>query len=391
MRRAKKPAAASGRVPRLHAQDGRWYWKPEKRLRPTWKNQPLGEDHEAAKREARKLNAEVDAWLKTPAAKAGQPEKKRRGPVTVGTIIADYKASAAWKKLRPRTRDGYTYELKRLETEFGHEVAGTLDTVRVDDWWDAIRQTAPETGRHMAARGRVLFAWAGRKGMVAITHNPFAKMGFGGGNKRRFRFLWEDVKHIVAVADEEKIPSIGTALVIGFCCMQRITDVIRLDTSHIVGQIAGRRRLRFHQSKGEKIRERGETRPGFFVDMPLPAAVEDRLGELLKQRHAAPAPLFVSEETGKPHHEKTISRVFARLLKKAIRKDPQKWAHLTGGQLRDGRRSGFVHVIEGGCTVELATSWSGHSIQEGYDILEHYMPRTAKMADEVSQFMKVSL
>lgn len=382
------------RIPRLFESNGFWNWKPNKALRPTWKNVALGRDAQEARAEARRLNARVVAWQKSEAAK--RPIKQRARPRSVAELATLFRHEdcQAWRELRPSTQQLYRDLLKRLEAEFGHEVAAAIDGPRVQEWLQPLRRRAPQTARQIVSIGRTLFGWAARQGHLPAAHNPFVKLKVGSGRKRKFRFRWADVVHILAVAAEQGRPSVGVALVVAFCTLQRITDVIILGDQHVFEQPGQRRpRLRFVQSKGTHIGPDGVERPGFALDMEIPPAVLAVL-----ERYPAPAvpglnwrQWIVSEDTGHVYHEKTISRVFARVLEAAIAVDPVKWAHLAGGQLRDGRRSGFVHLIEQGCSVEFATSLSGHSIEEGYAIVEHYLPRTAEMADKATAFMGVRL
>ena len=364
--------------PRLFEQNGYFYWKVERKLRPKWRGVSLGRDPRMATAEARRLNKAVEDWL---AKQAGAPASKPRvrlGPSTVGQLIASFKQSEDWRRLAPSTVVSYTYEFTRLEDEFGHEVAPTLSLSRVDDWLEALRREAPATARNVLAKGRLLFSWAQRKEMVPAGCNPFVGQSrnrrhrdtkWTQGGKRKARFTWPEVRAVVAAADAAGVPSIGTALVIGFACVQRITDVLDLRRKHVAGG-----RLKFRQRK-----------TGFNVDMELPAIVIERLA-------AAPAlptetqHLIVSESTGVAYHEKTASRVMKRLVD-AMAADGH--ASLAGKQLRDGRRSGFVQYVLDGVSVPFICSMSGHSIEEGMSIIEHYLPKTSDQADRAVQALSV--
>ncbi|MBS7703197.1 hypothetical protein [Chelatococcus asaccharovorans] len=384
----------SHKVPRLFQNEhGYWHWKPDKRLRPHWKGISLGDNVDRARAEARRLNREADAWLSDRARTIDKSPRVRTGPLTVGQLSGLYRSSPVWKTLRERTRQTYSYELKRLEDEFGHELAASIDEVRVDEWLEVARVHAPQTVRHLASRARSLFEWASRKKYIPRGHNPFKGAGLGSGGKRKFRFLWGDVLHILNTAIEEKRPSVGIALVVGFTCIQRITDVITLTDDHIAPATgAAPARLKFTQSKSAKIGKAGKLDAGFQVNILLPGVISELLSKhRVKSADPECRNWIISEETKAPYHEKTISRVFTRIVAKAIERDPEKWAHLKGGQLRDGRRSGFVHAITQGATVEWVCSISGHTIEQGYDIVEHYLPKTAEQADKASAFMRVSL
>jgi len=373
------PAKQPAKIKRLsqNATYGTWYWKPEKRIAAAFKAVALGKNADLARAEARRLNAQVDAWLKV---ERPAVAPRRIQPRTVGELVALWRKGPMQDRA-PRTRVSYGYELTRLEREFGHEPAAMLTAVRVDDWADTLRRTSPRTLALVAARGRQVFAWAARKGYVPGEHNPFAKMRLAGGGKRRFVFSWDDVKHILAVARAEERASVAVALCLGFLTIQRITDVLVMTPAMIEHEASGLS-LRFSQSK-----------TGYKVDMALPdfLRVLPELTAALASGSASPA-LVISEADALPYNEKTAARVFARVLAKAIAVDPKKWKHLEGGQLRDGRRSGFVHAYLNrprNVDVPDICAISGHSLEEGYAIIEHYLPRTRAMADRASKAMRV--
>lgn len=380
--RARSPNEAP---PRLHKTGDNWYWKPERKLRPKWRSAALGAIDSLAFTEARRLNKQVAEWLKSQADGApAQKRKVRLGPATIGQLIAAYKVSEDWRDLRDKTRESYAYELMRLEREFGHEIAATLDEARVDDWLAKLRRTSPATARNVLAKGRLLFPWAKRANLIARADNPFkgtkrppprkvTRLSIAG--RRRARFSWDNLRLLVAFADEKKLHSIGTALVLCFACVQRISDVIKLKESDIAPHARGRR-LQFTQSKN-----------GFEVDMDLPAIVAERLARHPPLRGKSnDSYLVVSETTKLPYHEKTISRVAKRLVDALVL---QGHKDLAGHQLRDGRRSGFVQYIMDGASVPFVCSMSGHSIEEGFAIVEHYLPKTPEQADRAVALLSV--
>lgn len=381
MKRPTKRQRPNAPEKRCFLVDGRWHWKPDKRLRAAFKGAALGEDYAAAMIEARRLNRDAEAWLANGARNA--PARRKSAPQTVGALISAYKASLEWRQLRARTQLCYGYELKRLEDEFGHEIAATLAPKRVRDWHKALAFDAPETARHVAARGRMLFNWAAREELIGAV-NPFA-LRIGQGNKRKMRLMPDDIRALVTACDDAGRASIGTALVIAFACVQRITDVIRLGPENIQNG-----RLLFTQSKSSHVGKGGKLTTGFAVDMALPEIVALRLAA------APPAGgsqglLTAHDESGEPWHEKTIARNFARIRDAFVAGDRKRYGHLANAQLRDGRRSGFVQYVLDGASVPFVCSMSGHTIEEGMQIVEHYLPKTADQADRAVKLFSVRL
>jgi hypothetical protein len=59
--------------------------------------------------------------------------------------------------------------------------------------------------------------------------------------------------------------------------------------------------------------------------------------------------------------------------------------------LRDCRRSGFILYKLDGADIEWICSISGHTIEEGFAIVEHYLPKTPEQADQAVRLLKVAL
>jgi hypothetical protein len=363
----KKPEA---KIPFLRRKGQFWYWIPSPPLRAAFKTTSLGDNEDEARVKARILNREVDLWRKREKPSAA---KTRAQPRTVGELIEAWRA-AELPHRKATTQKSYTYELNRLHDEFGHEAASRLTAVRVDQWADTLRRTAPSTLRLVGGRGRQVFHWAARKGLVPAGHNPFASMDLPSGKKRAFRFEWRDIEHIMRIAQEMGRPSLGLALAIAFLTVQRITDVLRI-THGMVERHGAEASLRFRQGK-----------TGFMVDMPWPEHLDQWITKSAKPQEC----LILSEGTGKPYKPHDAAHVFARIIQKAVEHNPRQWAHLKGGQLRDGRRSGFVHGIMHGARVEDMVNLSGHSLDEGFAIIDHYLPKTRKGANKAATFMRVS-
>lgn len=364
----------TNKIPHLLTKAGRWYWEPTRDLRPTFSTVALGTDADRARAEARRLNRQAENWRR---ANPTTPKRRTDTPLSVAELAEAFRQSRDFSALRASTRKQYRYEIDRLTAAFGHSPIETLRAADVDDWRDSMIDQAPQTLRHVSARGRQIFEWGARKGRLKRPDNPFARLDVPGGKKRSFFFSWPDIKHVATVAAEEGRPSLGAALVLGFLTIQRITDVLALTKEAVT--IEGRQRsLRFRQSK-----------TGFAVDQEWPAEA-DRWLALQKIPEKADH-LIISEAIGRPYGRFDAARAFSRILAEAIARDPERWSHLVGGQLRDCRRSGFVHAYQHGADVPQICSMSGHSLNEGYAIIEHYLPKTRSLADRARAAMRKGL
>lgn len=409
--KGKAAHGAADDIARLHRNEwGIWHWKPEKKIRPHFKGQSLGRDEREAAKEARRLNREVEAHLSRKPGTAGARIARRgNGPLTVSQVAslwrlgADGKGSDHWRGLRERTQQQFRYALKVVEAEFGDETAQAITRGRVKRWLDPLKRRAPGGARSYTIVARVMFGWAIASEIVQGPDNPFGKQKLASSKRRPRYYSFEDIRHLVAVADGrvnppddptkpaskwKPRPSLGTALVLAFACVQRISDVLELGEQHLVER-GGVTRLVFDQSKSQKKGRDFELEGGVHIDMKLPPLAAQRL------KAAPPAaaeklnwqPLVVNETTKRPYSDVLAGIQFAQLRKRAIACDPQRWGHLAGMQLRDGRRSGFIHLRKKGLTVEQIVNLSGHTLEAGYKIVEHYLPRTAEEADEVAALM----
>lgn len=398
-----KPRAVSAAIPRLHENAyGVWHWKPEKRLRPHWKGSSLGKDRDHAEREAKRLNQEVAAWLAARERAEPLPPPRRgraQGPLTVSQVIALYRTSDAWHALRARTRRVWWHYLNRIEEEFGDEVYCEIKRPRVRLWSDPLKRRAPGSARSYLTAARAMGYWAEEQGHAAEDTNPFTRLKLPGPKKRKRLFSLDDVRHLVRVADgrvapagDDKFwrlrPSVGTALILAFSCLQRITDVIELERGNLHAQSDGSTRLIFDQSKSKTVGQNFELESGVIINVRLPPLAAERLvaappiqGPKTEDR------IIVNEYHRKPYSDVTIALAFKSVRERAIACDPVRWAHLAGTHIRDARRSGFVHLRRMGHTVEQIVNLSGHSLKAGYAIVEHYMPKTTEEADAVAAKM----
>ncbi|MGL5447547.1 MAG: hypothetical protein ACRDBL_09580 [Rhabdaerophilum sp.] len=387
-RPAKPPARTAEKA-------GRWYWEPSGRLRQEggFRTHPLGDDLRAAFAAARTLNKQADDWL----AKAGPARPKKaaaveaRAALTFSELCNRYRASPRFKALRATTRETYESCLKILEAEFGHDRAVMVNRARVLGWADHLRQRAPQGLRHYAAVARTLYNWARERELVTFERNPFDKMELPAG-RRAVRIREADLLALVAIADRADIrdpasnqplparADLGTCMIVAFYCIQRVSDVLRLTAANFKG--GG---LHLVQSKTGKA----------ITLTQAPAPVLARL-----KAHAPAATLF-GDATKMADPDAAASRAFARLKVRVAIVDPALARRIEAVQLRDMRRSGFVHYAEGArdatgkvirppVPVHLICSISGHTIKEGMEIIETYLPKTTEQADmAVSMMMGV--
>jgi hypothetical protein len=399
-----------------------WYWRPSAWLKPHFADVALGKDRIEAQDEARRLNRQLDRWLAEGGRQRLSEGKVARhntpaGLRSVGEMLALYQASEAFAALRDSTRAAARPVIRMIERRFADEQPSAVTRPVVRAWLAEIRARAPGTARQVGMRFRAIWSWAAEEELTALA-NPLAglKSGagralIGSGGKRKARMQREDITALVATADimaaeierrwqagwngmgagggraanrhePAELRAIGDLLVLAtFCCMRK-SDALaaRRGWFHWSGSLSdGHWRLLYRQSKSMQRGKDGALEGGRQIDMELPALVAQRLAPWLAANAGDPAARLAGMV------EQRAARLFAAIRARARLARPEIDAGIT---LRDCRRSGFILYVLGGVTVELVTSISGHTVQEGYDIVEHYLPKTAQQADRAVAMLR---
>jgi hypothetical protein len=222
----------------------RWYWQPPTALRAAgWRMQRLPDELGAAVARAEQLNREVDAW------RAGQPEPGappaavRRGraavPGTVEHLVAAYRASRWWTKLRATTQASYGYCLDAIVEWAGDQPVRAITSQAVQAFYDAQlrrvegkgrKRRVIETPARAAAAVRVLrlLLQVGVR-LGYVTTNAALRPGISLARARE-PVVWtpEQVRHIAAVADALGWRSVATAVLLNEWIGQREADILQL-------------------------------------------------------------------------------------------------------------------------------------------------------------------
>jgi hypothetical protein len=403
---------------------GNWFWRPSQRLRGHFHDVSLGKDRIAAEGEAIRLNRQLEEWLR----KGGEAKlsegalPKRQRPASlasIGEMISHYRESEAHQSLRETTRTAARPIIARIEQRWADEQLQMVSRPAVRAWLEDIRATAPGSARQIGLRFRAIWNWALSEELTTRP-NPLLRIKtssgraiIGAGGKRKVRMGWEDVRALVAAADRlaveaanpvrrnlgaakraqgaQHFTTIGHVLVLATLCIMRESDALAARRSwfHWHGDMAtGHWRLRYRQSKSKvegvshSKQARGELTGGRLIDMALPAPVVERLTPWLLQTAGDPEAALCSFGIS------FAADRFAEVRARAREARPAIDAAVT---MRDCRRSGFILYKLDGADIEWICSISGHTIEEGFAIVEHYLPKTPEQADQAVRLLKVAL
>lgn len=349
----------------------RYYWQPKPKylIDGRWLPCPLHparlpDSLEAAIAAAEKLNAELDAWRSGTAL--------TQAPGAHGSfdwLICDYKASNWFKSLGTRTKKEYGYILEAIREALR---AGNLQNAPAAAF---TRQHAralhhrfhakPRKAQLVAALSRIVFNYGIETGL--LKENPFTDMRI---KKRPAReVLWLDMEHanplhkvdaVKAKAIELGLKSVSYAIDLALWTAQQQADILALPWGKYDGS-----HIKLRQSK---------TRA--WVEVPVMPQLKKGLDAWTRQSTI----ILVSERTGKPFTKDHFGDLFREVREAAgIEKELQ---------YRDLRKTAIVMLAMAGCTDTEITAISGHTNAEVSDILEVYLPRNTRMAENAINKLK---
>ena len=271
-------------------------------------------------------------------------------PGTLMTLIAEFKASAEFRRLSPSSVRSYLSYIKLIEDEFGDLPLAALADRRIrgefKGWRDRFANTPRKADYAWSTLWRLL-SFSKDRGLIAS--NPCE----GGGrlySADRTDKVWrdEDVAAFLANA----APELALAMMLALWTGQRQGDLLRLPWSAYDGS-----HIRLRQSKtGRRV--------------ALPAGEPLRI---LLDRTARRSPLILATTRGKPW----TSDGFRTSWSKACAK-----AGITGLTFHDLRGSAVVRLALADATVPQIATFTGHGLRDVEAILDaHYLGRDVKLAE----------
>jgi integrase len=271
-------------------------------------------------------------------------------PGTLMTLIAEFKASAEFRRLSPSSVRSYLSYIKLIEDEFGDLPLAALADRRIRDefkgWRDRFANTPRKADYAWSTLSRLL-SFSKDRGLIAS--NPCERGGRLYSADRTDK-VWrdEDVAAFLANA----APELALAMMLALWTGQRQGDLLRLPWSAYDGS-----HIRLRQSKtGRRV--------------ALPAGEPLRI---LLDRTVRRSPLILATTRGKPW----TSDGFRTSWSKASAK-----AGIMGLTFHDLRGSAVVRLALADATVPQIATFTGHSLRDVEAILDaHYLGRDVKLAE----------
>lgn len=266
------------------------------------------------------------------------------------TIIAEYKASSEYKKLRDSTRRDYARYLKLIEAEFG-----TLPLAAISEpgarglfkaWRGGMQATPRTADLAWSVLARVLSVALDNE---RITVNP-CKEGGRLYQADRTDKVWTDAMLQAAAASFPE--HLRWVLTLAFWTGQRQGDLLRLPWSAYNGL-----HIRLKQSKGNRR-----------VLVRVSEALRAELDRIPRR-----GPTILTSTDKVPWTSDGFRASWRRACEAA---------GIVGVTFHDLRGSAVTRLAEAGCTITEIASITGHSLNDVNAILDaHYLSRSQALSD----------
>jgi integrase len=269
-------------------------------------------------------------------------------PSQFRSIIAAYKASPEFKRLRERTAADYLKQIAKIEPAFGDMPIEALNDPRVSrdflKWRDSMASSPRQADYAWMVLMR-LMSWGRGRGLT--TYRPPERVERLYHSDRSEKIWSEtDIAAFLAVASEP----LQRALVLALETGQREGDLLVLPWAAYDGTW-----LRLRQSK------RGQR-----VNIPATEHLKAVLATAPRT-----SPVILVESRGRPWNQDT----FRRAVWEAKRK-----AGISDLHFNDLRGTAVTRLSEAGCTTQEIATITGHSLKAVDTILDRYLARTDKLA-----------
>lgn len=395
---------ASFKVPYLVVKSGRggsdrYFWQPAAALRKlgwrpqripdNWQSLAGAELKSAAIAKAEALNAELAAWRAGAAPVAAVTLIR---PGTLAAVIASYKLSRFFLPLADGTKRVYGQALPILEAWAGKTPARGITPKSIQEFYAEIQPKAPGVANNVIRVLRLVLEHARRENLIEI--NPAVKPGLIGLEKTGLIWPPVAVPLFVKHADRLGHHALGTAIVVNEWLGQRRGDLLRMRRSVSV--------------TGTFLARQSKTGAGVKLPIAMLEQASQRIAaEVARQDAGAGAAvvpidwakrrLLIDEVTGAPYNANSFGHHFRAVRDGAAAEVPAfDVDYLVAGadedadpvvatvdlQFKHLRHTAVVRLAEAGCTGELISAVTGHSLATVTQILEHYLIRTGEMASQ---------
>lgn len=367
-----KPARLPANVRQRRRPDGsvRLWWEPNAKARALG-FAPVELDADRltwSAREAARINADLAAAIRRGGREAPAPAVR-----SVDGLIAHYRQSALWRKLRPATQADYAGAFRLIGRKWGPWPVRDFDKPAMRAWYETlIDHAGPAQAVALIRKMSLLFSYAELIGWRPDGSNPCARLRLSIPPGRARVASWAEFDALVAAADAAGLPSIGTAVALALHQGQRQTDIL----GATVGQffpVAG-------LPKGlgwSLIRSKRGTSGAMIVHPAIGPRVRAALAAAIRRarragRDVAAEPVLWDERLGRPYDGDSFQRRWFDV--RAAAAAAGAGDGIATLQFRDLRRTFGVQSRQGGASRDDAAEVLGNSAARNPQLAAIYMP-----------------
>lgn len=315
------------------------------------------EQFEVRQDAVRRASQVADAYQ---AHKRGQERSIRIAEDSVEGLIAFYKSTNEWRKLKPNSVSFYSLmfrsscelRLGQSNVNFGGMIARNITPTHADKIFTTLKSKVSEH-RAVSVIKVLRKVWFVGKRHGKVQINPFERMGLQGLPSRTVMWEPEQVDKFIAKADEMGLQSVGTIVMLAYHMCQRPGDMRQLKWENYSDGT-----FDFYQEK-----------TGVHVQIPASDMLQERLA-LHSAVQVDPEQTIVLCETTGRGYDRYLYTKYAKRIRDAAGLP----SHL---QVRDLRRTGATEMAEAGATEDELRAVTGHLSR---DILSIYVRPTKKLA-----------
>jgi integrase len=289
----------------------------------------------------------------------------------VQSLIDGYFASDEFVELSRATKNLYRYLIPKIESEFGDLPISALDDRRIKadllDWRQRLAQNSRRQADLVFGLFRRIIAWGVERGMT--LHNPCAGVRrlYSGDRRDKVWTSEQEAAFLKSAPAHMRLPFL-LALWTG----QRQGDLLKLTWADYNGT-----HIHLKQNKtGAEV-----TIP---VSKILKAALAQRKSEVLKSG-VDPSALgqrtILTTTKGKSWTSDGFRTSWAKACKEA---------GVEGVTFHDLRGTAVTRLSIAGCSIPQIATFTGHSLKNVHSIIERYLKRDLKLADDAMRMLERS-
>lgn len=280
--------------------------------------------------QAEALNATLDRWYG-----GVQPVRAGKRAWTLAALDALFQADHSFSRLAPRSQRDFAYAIRPAIAAMGDELVAEISRMAIMAWVShQVATKGRANARNAGAALRRLMAFGRNRGWIDVNQATDLDLPTSPSRARVWTLAERD--RFIAAAAGAGHPSLGLAVMLGWCLGQRPADLRTLAWSAYDGAAVSLRQAK----TGTAIR--------------VPALPE--LRRLLDRADRSAVQIVLSEQTGRPYQESAFQHQFARIRAAA--------GLPTDLQFRDLRRTLATALGAAGCTDDQIRAVTGHQTRE---------------------------